>query len=104
MPEEFQEPSDIWQAAAADAYTTLGSGEAGLTYTEVEASRTAYGTNELDTVRKSPIIWKFLGNFYHLMALLLWAAAILAFVADEPELAWTIIAVIAINAVFSFSQ
>ncbi len=38
------------------------------------------------------------------MALLIWASASLAFVAAVSALGWTIIAVIVINAVFSFSQ
>ena len=43
-------------------------------------------------------------NFYHTFALLLWVASILAFVAGMPELGWAIIAVIFINALFSFWQ
>jgi magnesium-transporting ATPase (P-type) len=40
----------------------------------------------------------------HPLALLLWAAGILAFVAGTPTLGWAIFAVIALNALFAFAQ
>lgn len=104
MSEQFQETGNIWRIGAADTYAYLGSRAAGLSGGEVEASRAAHGANELAAVRRRPLIWKFLAGFYHLMALLLWAASALAFIAGETELGWTIVAVIVINAVFSFSQ
>ena len=40
----------------------------------------------------------------HPLALLLWAAGLLAFVAGTPTLGWAIFAVIALNALFAFAQ
>src|SRR3972149_2011607 len=40
----------------------------------------------------------------HTLALLLWAAAALAFLAGLPQLGWAILAIVAINALFSFWQ
>jgi magnesium-transporting ATPase (P-type) len=40
----------------------------------------------------------------HTLALLLWAAALLAFLAGLPELGWAVLAIILINAAFSFWQ
>jgi len=46
----------------------------------------------------------FLANFTHTLALLLWLAAALAFVAGITELGTAILAVIGINGVFAFVQ
>jgi magnesium-transporting ATPase (P-type) len=40
----------------------------------------------------------------HFMALLLWIAGVLAFVAGTPQLGWAIWAVVLINGLFSFWQ
>jgi Ca2+-transporting ATPase len=45
-----------------------------------------------------------LGQVTHLMALLLWTAGALAFLAGTPELGWAIWAVVLVNAAFSFWQ
>jgi len=40
----------------------------------------------------------------HPLALLLWAAGLLAFIVGTPTLGWAILAVIALNALFAFAQ
>lgn len=45
-----------------------------------------------------------LSNFVHFFAILLWVAAVLSFVAGMPELGYATIAVVVINAVFTFCQ
>jgi magnesium-transporting ATPase (P-type) len=40
----------------------------------------------------------------HTLALLLWAAAVLAFAAGLPQIAWAVVAIIIINGMFSFWQ
>ena len=47
---------------------------------------------------------QLLAQMIHLFALMLWVAAILAFVGGMPQLGWAIIAVVIINGVFSFAQ
>src|SRR5512139_362781 len=63
-----------------------------------------YGLNQIEEVKQKPLIFKFLENFYNILALLLWAASVLAFIAGVPQLGFAIIAVIVINALFSFWQ
>lgn len=82
----------------------LGSRPGGLTEAEAEDRLRQHGPNEIREVRRAPLALKLLANFYHTFALLLWAAGVLAFVADMAELGWAIIAVIFINAGFSFWQ
>ena len=62
------------------------------------------GRNELSRPGRHSSLTLLAGNFTHLLALLLWIAALLAFVGSLPELGWAIIAVIVINGVFSFAQ
>jgi magnesium-transporting ATPase (P-type) len=47
---------------------------------------------------------RFARNFTHLFALLLWAGAALALLGGQPPLSVAIVAVIVVNAIFSFAQ
>lgn len=85
-------------------YAALGSSPDGLTAAEAQARLERYGRNIIQEAKKRPLIYSLLANFTNVMALLLWAAAALAFVARLPELGIAILAVIFINAAFSFWQ
>jgi magnesium-transporting ATPase (P-type) len=76
----------------------------GLTSDEAERRLAEYGRNEIREIKGRPLILKFLENFYHLFAIMLWVAGILAFVGGMPQLGWAVFAVIFINAIFSFWQ
>lgn len=87
-----------------EVYLELNSSKTGLTDKEVKNRYEIYGLNQIEEVKKKSIILKFLANLYQLLALLLWAASILAFLSGTPQLGFAIIAVIIINAIFSFWQ
>ncbi|MCC7550652.1 MAG: cation-transporting P-type ATPase [Methanobacterium sp.] len=87
-----------------EVYTELNSSQNGLTNKDAEKRLEKYGPNQIEEVKKKPVIYKFLANLYQLLALLLWAASILAFLSGTPQLGFAIIAVIIINAIFSFWQ
>ena len=87
-----------------EVYAALGSSPDGLSPEEAQRRLEQYGPNVLREARKTPLIVRFLANFTHLMAILLWAASAMAFVAQMPQLGVAVIAVILINAVFSFWQ
>ncbi len=90
--------------APAEVYAELGTSPDGLSPEEARSRLEKYGPNVLREAKKTPLIVKFLANFTHLMAILLWVASIMAFVAQMPQLGVAVIAVIVINAVFSFWQ
>ena len=94
-------PKEIWEQTNDEVFRALGSSDRGLPEVEVVARRLRHGANAIEATPTTPMALRFLANFYHLMALLLWTAAVLAFIGGQPELAWTIIAVIVINAIFS---
>lgn len=88
----------------SEVYHELKTSKEGLSFNEADKRLKEYGLNQIEEVKKTPIIYKFLANLYQLLALLLWAASFLAFLAGTPQLGFAIIAVIIINAIFSFWQ
>ena len=76
----------------------------GLSSREAERRLVAHGRNEL--VRRGGARWprQLAKQFTHPLALLLWLAAGLAFLAGAPVLGVAILAVIVLNAVFAFAQ
>lgn len=89
---------------AAGVYRRLDTRPSGLSQAEAEARLQRFGRNAIREAKRKPIIFKFLANFTHLMALLLWVGGFMAFIGRMPQLGWAIWAVILINAVFSFWQ
>jgi P-type Ca2+ transporter type 2C len=94
----------INQLPPAEVYGELDSSIDGLSDQEALERFEKYGPNQIEEVKKKPIIYKFLANLYQILALLLWAASVLAFLSGTPQLGVAIIAVIIINAIFSFWQ
>ncbi len=88
----------------SEIYRELGTSPVGLSESEAKRRLESYGPNILREVKKKSLIFRFIENLYNLLAILLWVGGILAFIADMPQLAWAIFAVIGINAVFSFWQ
>ncbi|MBT1173331.1 cation-transporting P-type ATPase [Bifidobacterium sp. MA2] len=85
-------------------YQAMGTDAAGLSRTQAEIRLAKYGRNAIEEERKTPTVVVFLRSFTHLMALLLWAAGAIAFVAGMAELGVAVWLVNVINGVFSFCQ
>ncbi len=107
-PPEVAEVEEAAPGLAAlppeEVYGALGTSPEGLTSAEARERLERYGPNLLREARGTPLIVRLLSNFTGVMALLLWAASALAFIAGLPQLAIAILAVIFINAAFSFWQ
>ncbi|MBI2912748.1 MAG: cation-transporting P-type ATPase [Chloroflexi bacterium] len=89
---------------AVDVLARLASSPAGLASEKAEERLRRYGPNELPTPRPPHPLRLLFSQISHTLALLLWAAAALAFLAGLPQLGWAILAIILINAGFSFWQ
>jgi magnesium-transporting ATPase (P-type) len=76
----------------------------GLTTVEATKRRARGGANRLPASRRPSAARRLLGELTHFFALLLWAAAVLAFLADLPELSVAIIGVILLNGVLAAIQ
>jgi len=82
----------------------LRSSRSGLSGREAARRLVAYGPNELHR-RGGHHVWRELGRqFTHPLALLLWAAAGLAWLAGIVAVAIAIVIVIFLNALFAFFQ
>lgn len=95
---------DYAELTTEQLYAKLETNRWGLTEEEAAVRLSTHGENRIPDIKKKPLIFKFLANFYHTFALLLWFSAALAFIAQMKELGWAIIGVVVINALFSFWQ
>jgi Ca2+-transporting ATPase len=95
---------DLAAMDAADAYAALGTGPEGLSPVEAAARLQICGPNEVPAPPRRPGWSRLLAQVTHFMALLLWAAGALAFVAGLPELGWAIFAVVIVNGLFGAWQ
>ncbi len=101
----------IHEIPAAEVYSVLRSHPEGLSDGEARQRLSFHGPNVLQAPARTPLLLRFLAKFTHFFALLLWVAAAIAFAAHRlgpgegmQFLGGAIVAVIVINAVFSFWQ
>ncbi len=101
----------IHNLSTAEALQSLVTRDIGLDDDEARRRLAEYGFNEIRKVQKKPLFLKFFSQFTHFLAVLLWIAACLAFLSEyfSPgegmlSLGIAIIAVIMINALFTFIQ
>jgi magnesium-transporting ATPase (P-type) len=76
----------------------------GLAGREAQRRLVAYGSNELQRHDRRRWPRQLLNQFTHPLALLLWAAAVLAFVGISAVLGAAIVLVVLLNALFAFLQ
>ncbi|MFE0601510.1 cation-translocating P-type ATPase [Streptomyces sp. NPDC058892] len=82
----------------------LGTGPSGLSAREAARRLAVYGPNEVHRKARTSLGRELVRQLVHPLALLLWAAAALAFVADTPVLGCAIVAVVVVNAAFALLQ
>ena len=93
------------------AVRSLNSHPDGLAASEAVRRQKEFGPNRVERVKKELLALRFLKEFTHFFALILWLAAALAFGAEFSDpgkgmamLGWAILGVILINGIFSFWQ
>ncbi|MEW6161878.1 MAG: cation-transporting P-type ATPase [Nitrospirota bacterium] len=94
-----------------EVFHSLVTLEEGLTEDEAKRRLKEFGYNEIEEVKKKPLTFRFLGQFTHFLAVLLWIAALLSFLSEYLHpgegmltLGFAITAVVFINAIFTFIQ
>jgi sodium/potassium-transporting ATPase subunit alpha len=97
--------------AKEDVLRSLVTSESGLTEEEAKKRFLEFGPNEIKDVKKKSLFAKFLKQFTHFLAILLWIGAGLAFLSEYLHpgegmltLGLAIVGVILINAIFTFIQ
>ncbi|MGB4782914.1 cation-translocating P-type ATPase, partial [Candidatus Methylomirabilis sp.] len=101
----------IHRLSPEEALKALGTTVQGLSEAEAERRLSEFGPNELQAAERIPVLAMLGRQCTHFLAILLWTAAALAFVADWMKpgegmdlLGWAIIGVVGVNALFSFVQ
>ncbi|MDH5767537.1 MAG: cation-transporting P-type ATPase, partial [Nitrospirota bacterium] len=94
-----------------EVFHSLVTSKDGLTEDEAHRRLREFGYNEIEEVKKKPLIFRFLSQFTHFLAVLLWTASSLSFLSEYLHpgegmftLGCAIVAVIFINAIFTFIQ
>ncbi len=94
----------IWSLSLREVWAAVQSRPEGLHQDEARRRLERFGANRLPPLKRRPLLLRLTDQLLHFMALLLWVAGTLAFVAGAPQLGWAIWAVILINGAFSFWQ
>jgi sodium/potassium-transporting ATPase subunit alpha len=101
----------IHQLSIEDALASLQSGPEGLSEAEAKRRLAEFGPNRVERIETTPLFIRFLHQFTHFFALILWLASALALFAEIQQpgegmgaLALAIVGVILINGLFSFWQ
>ncbi|HEX7374845.1 MAG TPA: cation-transporting P-type ATPase [Steroidobacteraceae bacterium] len=101
----------VTRLSSAEVLASLRTSEAGLDAAEADRRLREFGPNRIEELPGRPLWLRFLGEFTHFFAVILWAAAALAGCAEltNPgtgmwQLTVAIVAVIFVNGVFSFLQ
>ncbi len=102
---------DIQRLSIEDVLKRLEVSHSGLSYPEAQRRLAHYGRNILSEPDQFSFLRGLLRHFTHFLAILLWIAAALAFLADflrpgegMATLGWAILGVIVMNAGFAFFQ
>ena len=104
MIDRGKEDKKISLLTLAEVFTFLQTNPIGLTSVEANKRQQQYGKNKLPKAVVPSVFWLLMRQMTHFMALLLWAAGALAFLAGMPQLGWATWAVVVINGLFSFWQ
>jgi len=101
----------IHNLSIEETLRTLVTSENGLSEAEAKRRLSEFGFNEIKEVRRKPLYARFFEQLTHFLAILLWLAAFMSFLSEYLHpgegmftLGIAIIAVIFINAVFTFVQ
>ena len=101
----------VHQMTVERALTTLKSQASGLVSAEAGRRLVEFGPNRMEEVHGESLVLRFVREFVHFFALILWVAAGLAFYAEYHQpgqgmrtLGAAIVGVIVINGLFSFFQ
>lgn len=92
----------IYSLPVSGAYKALETSPNGLDIQEVEARRSLYGSNQLSEPPREPLWHKLLVYTAHPMALVLWAAGLIAIWRDELTLGIIIWSLVVVNGVSSY--
>jgi magnesium-transporting ATPase (P-type) len=78
-------PTTLQKLQVSQVFSALNTSSSGLTEEEVKKRLEHYGQNVITKAKGKPLWIRFLANFTHLMAILLWVGGIIGFIAKMPQ-------------------
>jgi len=103
MEKKFTE-IEMSKMETKEVFNNLKTNPSGLNEEEIKKRQGTYGLNKVTEKKTFHPFRSLIKQFISPMAILLWIAGILAFIAKMPELAIAVWIVVVINGVFSFIQ
>jgi Ca2+-transporting ATPase len=97
-------PVPVHALRVDEVYEALSAQPGGLPRAEVEERLRRHGPNAIREIHGTSLSRKFLSQFTHRMALLLWAGGLIGFLAGMPQLGVAVWVVNLVNGCFSFWQ
>ncbi len=101
----------INELTTEEVFRNLVTSKQGLSSEEAERRLAEFGRNEITAMKRKSLVFRLLGQLTHFLAVLLWLAAALSFLSEYLHpgegmlmLGAAIVAVIVINAIFTFIQ
>jgi magnesium-transporting ATPase (P-type) len=101
----------IHQLPLDAAFSMLRRAPSGLSRADASARQVEFGPNRIERLAQVSLSRRFAAQYTHFFAVMLWVAAVLAFIANQQApgggmatLGFAIVAVIIVNGAFSFWQ
>jgi Mg2+-importing ATPase len=101
---ELMEARDALSLSADEFLNRLGTSAAGLTIEEAERRLEVYGTNEIVSKRKRPVLLEFLSHFRSPITIILIIAAIISGFLGQPLNAAIIVSIVLVSVTLDFTQ
>jgi P-type Ca2+ transporter type 2C len=84
IPKSGDEKAEVsalpaWKTSVQEVYPLFGTQPSGLSESQARENLIGFGKNALMKTRKKSVIIRFLVNFTHLVAILLWVGGFVAF-------------------------
>ena len=98
------DPQKISQIQHQTVFEFMHTSASGFSNAESESRIQVYGNNAIQSKKSFHPVQSFAKQLVNLMAIMLWAASILALISGTPLLSYVIWFIIIINAIFSFFQ
>ena len=104
LPERQDPPRPFHTLSEEELFSLLGSGPGGLTSAQAQAGLARFGPNDISRIRKSPLIFQYLGHFKNLLVIILLIAAAISLSVGEITNAAIIVIIVLASVTLNFFQ
>ena len=104
QPEQQDPPRPFHTLSEEELFSVLGSSPGGLTSIQAQAGLARFGPNDISRIRKSPVIFQYLGHFKNLLVIILLIAAAISLSVGEITNAVIIVIIVLASVTLNFFQ